>query len=70
MNLPDIKNYYYATLLDQMRYWFNNTEDKLWLNIEKQVTKRHNLYALAIAYAILPKINIPKLLSIRTTLIA
>lgn len=35
MGLPDIRNYHYASLLDQMKFWFTSPNDKLWLNIEK-----------------------------------
>lgn len=29
IGLLDIQNYYYATLLDQMRFWFTTPEDNL-----------------------------------------
>lgn len=65
MNLPDLQSYYHATLLDQMNHWFLTTDDKLWLSIAKEVTKGNDLFALAIAYTMLPKVIIPKLLSVK-----
>lgn len=67
MNLPDIKNYYYASILDQMKYWLISPKDKLWLNIEKESTKSYNSHALAIANFIVPKVITHNLLSIKAT---
>lgn len=70
MNLPDMHKYYYATLLDQMKYWFFPNDDKLWLSIEREITKGNDLFALSVAYMIFPKVIVPKLLSIKATLLA
>ena len=70
MGLPDIRNYYFASILDQMKHWFNPTNDKLWVNIERLATHNFDLPSLAIASAIIPKITIPNLISIKTTLFA
>ena len=70
MNLPDIRNYYYAAILDQMKYWFSPQKDKLWLNIEQDSTKASDLYTLALANIVLPKVVNPNLLSIKATLFA
>lgn len=49
MGLPNIKNYYYASLLDQIKFWYATPNDKLWVRIEKEFTKGHDLYALSVA---------------------
>lgn len=66
MGLPAIKDYYYASLLDQMKFWLSPSEDKLLLNIEKEVTVGHDPKA---SYVLL-KISTSKLLCIRCTIIA
>lgn len=70
MEIPAIKDYYYVSLLDQMKFWFSPSEDKLLLNIEKEVTVGHDLSALSIASYVLLKISTSKLLCIRCTIIA
>ena len=53
-----------------MRYWFRYSNDKLWLNIEREVSKGKDLFSLSMACYALPKINTPNFLTIRATLAA
>lgn len=55
MGLAEVKNYYNASLLDQMKHWFSSSEDKLWTNIEKEATLGHDLHALSMASYLLKK---------------
>lgn len=70
MNLPDVRLYYYASLLDQIKHWFVYSNDKLWLNIEHEIVKGNNLFTLDIAYYLIPKVNIPNYLTLKSTLTA
>lgn len=69
MGLPGIRCYYQAAILDQMKYWFSTTTDKLWSNIEKKVTNGNDMYALSTEYILLPKFIMPQFITIRATLI-
>lgn len=71
MGLPDIRNYHYASLLDQIKLWFTSPNDKLWLNIEKETPIGHDLFTLSMAKHVIPKkVIVPNLLFIKSTLIA
>lgn len=70
MNLPDVRLYSYTSLLDQMKFWFIPDNDKLWLNIEREVSKGNDLFSLSNAYYLLPKVTIPTFLMIKSTLAA
>lgn len=52
-----------------MKYWFSTTTDKLWSNIEKEVTNDNDMYALSTEYILLPKFIMPQFITIRATLI-
>lgn len=68
MGLPDIRYYYYVAILDQIKYWFSSTTDKLWTNIEKEVTNGNDMYALSTAYILLAKVIVPQIITIKATL--
>lgn len=53
-----------------MKYWFTSNTDKLWLNIEKEVTKGYDLVAMSVAHNLFPKVSIPSFLTIKGTLAA
>lgn len=70
MNLPDVRLYYYASLLDQMKYWFVHSNDKLWLNTEREISRGNNTFSLATAYYLTPKVIIPNYLTRKATVTA
>lgn len=70
MGLPEMRTYYYVSLMDQIKYWLPSSEDKLWANVEREVTLGHDIYALSLASNLLKKIAIPNLLSVKATLLA
>lgn len=70
MNLPDVYQYYIGLLINQMKYWFIPNTYKMWLNIEKEVLKGYDLFALSVAYTLLPKATVPPYLTIKSALTA
>lgn len=49
MGLPDVKDYYVAVLLDQIRHWFTPTLGKQWRHIEQSFITKGDLRTLLLA---------------------
>lgn len=49
MNFPNLKNYYYAARLDQIKAWFDPHSDKLWAQTEKSVVGNRHMPTLLLS---------------------
>lgn len=58
MGVPDIQDYYTATLLDQLRFWFTQPNTKPWCSLEQEAIPLGSLQSLLHAIAISPNIKI------------
>lgn len=57
MGVPDLHNYYTATLLDQLRFWFIQPNLKPWCALKQAAVPLGNLQSLLLANAISPNIK-------------
>lgn len=58
MGVPDIHDYYIATLLDQLRFWFIQPNLKPWSSLQQNTVQLGNLQSLLMANTLSPKIKI------------
>lgn len=59
MGVPVIKDYYRATLLDQLKTWFDPSPVKQWVLLEHNLVQNNNLRALLIAAATNKPLHLP-----------
>lgn len=50
LSLPDLRDYFVATLLDQVKFWFSNLEQKHWSDIEQSFVPLGCLHSLVVSY--------------------
>lgn len=58
MGAPKLNDYYMATLLDQARFWFQQSSTKLWCTLKQETIRRGNLSYLLLANSFSHILNI------------
>lgn len=56
IGLPNLLDYYKASLLDQPKFWISPSEDRLWVSIEQTLINQQDFMALLAASLLSPTI--------------